>query len=634
MSPEGRPAHPGVIALAEQVVECDNQDLADLPRRLLGRTLIVRDLATARAIAAHTVGYRFVTLQGELLEADGTLTIGTHHAETGILSRKSELRELREQVSALDGRLADINLDRAELARRVAESDAEAKDLSQEIGVLTGQAADLHLRLEHHLKDRDEKYQEVALSNSEMDRLEEEIQALEAKWRQAREEAAAAEIRVAELQQRKVEAEREIRQREQYHAVRQQECTTARVALERVEGRRRDLRRQLDRLEADLAERRREWQQAEDHLERLQQQLRESTARRLHASSSLAQGYADKETAERALIGLREEHGRQQRQQEELSKQAEIHRQSWSARQEEVHARDLEVNNLRNRLDSLVARLHEDYQVSFRLAAEAGETGEAGQDGRPEAVAADGSVLAFVPIADSRKPEAEEEMAELKRKLNRLGNVNLDAIQELQEKELQASTLQAQFDDLTAAKRSLEDIIGRINVDSRRLFTDTLTTVRGHFQELFRKLFGGGQADIVLEDEADVLESGIEIVARPPGKELRSISLMSGGEKTLTAVALLLAIFRSKPSPFCILDEVDAALDEANVGRLVSVLREFLDRSQFILITHSKRTMASADVLYGITMQESGISKRVAVRFEDWPDEERNPQRASDQDVA
>src|SRR5207248_5694964 len=122
-------------------------------------------------------------------------------------------------------------------------------------------------------------------------------------------------------------------------------------------------------------------------------------------------------------------------------------------------------------------------------------------------------------------------------------------------------------------------------------------------------------------DQTDIVGSGIEIIARPPGKELRRISLMSGGEKTLQVVALLLAIFRSKPSPFCILDEVDAALDEANIGRFTAVLRDFLDRSHFIIITHSKRTMAAADVLYGVTMQESGVSKRVAVRFEDWPDD-------------
>ncbi len=186
--------------------------------------------------------------------------------------------------------------------------------------------------------------------------------------------------------------------------------------------------------------------------------------------------------------------------------------------------------------------------------------------------------------------------------------------------------MQIQYDDLTSAQRSLQDIIAKINGDSRKLFSDTFATIRTHFQELFRKLFGGGMADIVLEDETDILESGIEVIARPPGKELRSISLMSGGEKTMTAVALLLAIFRSKPSPFCILDEVDAALDEANIGRFTSVLRDFLDRSQFIIITHSKRTMACADMLYGITMQESGISRRFAVRFEDWPDDEKPPE--------
>jgi chromosome segregation protein len=181
--------------------------------------------------------------------------------------------------------------------------------------------------------------------------------------------------------------------------------------------------------------------------------------------------------------------------------------------------------------------------------------------------------------------------------------------------------LQAQYADLTSAQKSLQEIIAKINQDSRKLFTDIFAAIRGHFQELFRKLFGGGMADIVLEDENDILDCGIEIVARPPGKELRSISLMSGGEKTMTAVALLLAIFRSKPGPFCILDEVDAALDEANIDRFTSVLREFLDRSHFIIVTHSKKTMSCADVLYGITMQESGISKRVAVKLEDWPDD-------------
>ena len=183
-----------------------------------------------------------------------------------------------------------------------------------------------------------------------------------------------------------------------------------------------------------------------------------------------------------------------------------------------------------------------------------------------------------------------------------------------------------QYDDLTAAQKSLQEIIGRINTDSRRLFLETFTVVRTHFQELFRKLFGGGMADVLLEDETDVLESGIEIVARPPGKELRSISLMSGGEKTMTAVAL------AGDLP----EQTESVLHPRRGGRrpgrgqrrpVHQVLREFLDRSQFILITHSKRTMACADVLYGVTMQESGVSRRIAVRFEDWPDDEREARK-------
>jgi chromosome segregation protein len=193
----------------------------------------------------------------------------------------------------------------------------------------------------------------------------------------------------------------------------------------------------------------------------------------------------------------------------------------------------------------------------------------------------------------------------------------MEALDELDQLEARFERLSTQYNDLVESKAALERIIQRINVDSRQVFIATLETVRGHFQELFRRMFGGGEADIVVDEGEDVLECGIEIVARPPGKEACSISLLSGGEKTLTCVALLLAVFRSKPSPFCVLDEVDAALDEANIGRFVGVLREFLSLTQFVVVTHSKKTMAGADTIYGVTMEESGVSKRVSVRFED-----------------
>jgi len=212
---------------------------------------------------------------------------------------------------------------------------------------------------------------------------------------------------------------------------------------------------------------------------------------------------------------------------------------------------------------------------------------------------------------------AEEEIESLRRKINQIGAVNLDALDELDDLEQRFGTLSGQHKDLTEAKQSLERIIHKINADSRRLFLETLEAIRLNFQALYRKAFGGGKADLVLEEGVDVLECGVEIIATPPGKPSFNNSLLSGGEKALTAVALLLAIFQFRPSPFCVLDEVDAPFDEANIGRFIDVLKDFLGWTRFVIVTHSKKTMTAATTLYGVTMQESGVSKRVSVRFED-----------------
>ena len=209
------------------------------------------------------------------------------------------------------------------------------------------------------------------------------------------------------------------------------------------------------------------------------------------------------------------------------------------------------------------------------------------------------------------------EIDELKKKISHLGNVNLDAIGEQVELEQRSEYLNEQATDLQDSKNELEALIDELNDVSRVQFKQSFDQIKMHFSELFRKLFGGGRAEVILEDIEDLLECDIGIVARPPGKQLQSISLLSGGEKTMTAVALLLAIFKSNPSPFCILDEADAALDEANNERYNLVIKEFLDTSQFIVITHSRRTMSIGDTLYGVTMQERGVSKKVSVRFAD-----------------
>ena len=224
------------------------------------------------------------------------------------------------------------------------------------------------------------------------------------------------------------------------------------------------------------------------------------------------------------------------------------------------------------------------------------------------------------------------QVTELKDRIEKLGSVNLVAIDEHKELEERHAFLVHQQEDLVAAKDSLMKAIQKINKTTKDLFLETFQKIQVEFKNFFRLLFGGGQAELVLIDEQDILESGIEIIVRPPGKKLQNLMLMSGGEKALTAIALLFSIFKVKPSPFCVLDEIDAPLDESNVSRFSNVLKDFLKMSQFIIITHNKRTIELADVMYGITMQERGVSKIVSVKFLDGKktEEKKTEEKAGD----
>ncbi len=211
--------------------------------------------------------------------------------------------------------------------------------------------------------------------------------------------------------------------------------------------------------------------------------------------------------------------------------------------------------------------------------------------------------------------DVEKQVGLLQEKLDSMGPVNLVAIEEYEETEQRYEFLTNQHDDLVSAKTELMNVISRINTQTKEMFTETFEKIRENFQGMFKEIFNGGKADLILVDKENVLESGIDIVARPPGKKLQGISLLSGGEQTMTAVSLLFAIYQVKPSPFCVLDELDAPLDESNINRFIAILKRFLDDSQFVIITHNKRTIGIADVLYGVTMQERGVSKIVSVKF-------------------
>jgi len=274
--------------------------------------------------------------------------------------------------------------------------------------------------------------------------------------------------------------------------------------------------------------------------------------------------------------------------------ESETKEQRAQLRQVEDRIRQTEIaaNRLDVELDNLLRKLSEEYELSFELAKER------------------------YPVPDDIAG-TQNEVRDLKRQIAILGEVNLGAIEEYERVKERYEFLNAQKNDLIEAKTTLYQVIREMDDEMGKRFKSTFDQIRGHFGHVFSKLFGGGRADLLMLDPDRVLETGIDIVAQPPGKKLQNLQLLSGGERALTAMALLFAILQVKPVPFCVLDEVEAALDEANVARFAQYLREFSEETQFIVVTHRKGTMEEADVLYGVTMEEGGVSKLVSVRLED-----------------
>ncbi len=353
-----------------------------------------------------------------------------------------------------------------------------------------------------------------------------------------------------------------------------------------------DTARRCETLEAGLVRRR-------ERLDEHDRQIESAEAEAVEAEAMLAS--SEQEFAE---VSIRIEEARSEL--ESLAETLHEHRRSFATADQQCNNATLQKREAEVTIEHLSDRTRDD--LGFLLSEE--YSAERDRRMEPDFVAPD-------------RAELSARAAELRDAIRRLGNVNLDAIEEETELESRHIELERQLQDLDLARDQLTTLIAELNDASRDRFRETFETIRERFagsDGMFRKLFGGGRADIQLipdeNGEIDWLESGVEIMAKPPGKELRSLSLLSGGEKTMTSVALVMAIFESKPSPFCLLDEVDAALDEKNVERFCGVVKSFLDRSHFIIITHNKRTMQAGDQLYGVTMQERGVSKRVSVRFD------------------
>jgi chromosome segregation protein len=595
---------PGVLGRASRFVDA-KPELASLVDRLLGRTWIVDTLNVALALLpAAREGTAFVTLSGEWVGDDGTIVVGPRHTTTGLITRKSELRALKAQIAEWEHKVSQSEQVTARLEQEVRERDERVITLTAAHQQAAAELAELRLRLgaaQQRLKQFSDQHTSVA----EDARLAaEQSQSVIQTRTVSRNRLEQLQTTLAQTEARLLENTRRIDQLDSARQTRSREAMSVKLELARCEQQLDHLQSEVRRFEQDRQERARLMAEGGEQLLDYQHRAGDSEGRILAIEAELADLYLRKESFGGETVHLEQQADTLRSQRAQAAQESQRLRSRLRRLEEKLHKKELEAGEVRHQRTTLEDRLREDYGIELSaLTSQSALTDES-----------------TATPADHERAAVEEEIADLRHKLTNIGGVNLDSLDEADQLQERYDGLSAQFQDLTKAKQSLASIIAKIDADSRRLFGETLEAVKEHFQTLFRKLFGGGRADIVLEEGADVLDSGIEIVARPPGKEPRNISLLSGGEKTLTCVALLLAIFRSRPSPFCVLDEVDAALDEANIERFVAVLNEFLQWTQFIVVTHSKKTMACANTLYGITMQESGISKRVSVRFEDVSD--------------
>ena len=586
------PKRDGVVGRLSDLVSCAPEDEM-LVRHLLGDVVVVRDLHAALALFEEGVlEAEMVTLEGERVSPDGGLTGGQGDEQGAhMLEMKREMRELESVVAELDARLTEAVEEHGQLRRGIAQRQAE-------IDAARTQAHDAEIGIVKAEKDLRRADEEAAQTARRVEQAGEEIDRLAAALEEADEEEQGAREEIEGARKARDEASEELDAATQVHQQRQQsvEEQAARVTEVRVRAAQAKERAESDR----------------GALERLTRSIAELDQREVRLRGDVADGAREQGriSAEvlQARASLHDTVGAAMEAHERLGAARERH----ETLRLELGTNEATLKQLRGQIDEVAGRVGDltlrDRELSMELE-HLLEQVEERHRVRVEDV--------LVDYHDRELPDAQvrERVSELLRLIERMGAINLTAIEEYEEKSQRFEYLSGQKEDLEEALRKLEKAIREMNRESRRMFKEAFVAINERFKRIFPELFRGGKAELKLSDPSNLLESGIDIIAQPPGKKLGSLELMSGGEKALTAVAMIFAIFQYKPSPFCLLDEVDAPLDEANISRFAQAIRQMTDRSQFIVITHSKRTMEYTDVLYGVTMEQPGISKLVRVEL-------------------
>ncbi|MCA9607086.1 MAG: chromosome segregation protein SMC, partial [Myxococcales bacterium] len=585
------PTDEGVVGWLAELVEHAPEDTG-LVRHLLDGVLVVRDREIARALRDRGVDAEMVTMDGVVLGRDGRIRAGRGEGVGAhLIEVKREMRALHEVVSSLDERLHTAIAHHGELRsgiaqRRAALDAARTEAHDAEIAIVK---ADKDLRRAEESLERTK--QRVTQLGQDADHLSGQLESASDEERAAKEEIEAARVAERDANQA-LEAGTEILGNRRRASEEQAQIVTAvKVRAAQAKQRAESDRGALERLERSVAELAEREARLEGDMRVAAQQQGETAAQAVLTKEELV------ETVSRAMVA-HEELGSARAQYEEAKVELGRREEALVSLRRTIEAGDKQLGSLTLRERELAKDL--EYLL---------ETTEERHDVDLTKIIGD---YHYRELPDAQVRERIDELLNLVR---RMGEINLTAIDEYEEKSKRYEYLTAQRDDLEQALGQLDKAIRQMNKESKRLFRDTFEAVNTRFMQVFPRLFGGGRAELRLTDPNDMLETGVEIVAQPPGKRLGSIELMSGGEKALTAVSLIFSIFQHRPSPFCLLDEVDAPLDEANIGRFAEAIRAMTKHSQFIVITHSKRTMQLADVLYGVTMSEPGISTLVAVEL-------------------
>jgi len=589
----------GTCGRAVEFVSFDCQ-YAPLAWNLLGKTIIVESIEKALELAHFCAqGYSFVTTAGDIINSDGSISTGPIGKAVGLISRKSRLAQLKQKLEDISANIKRLEEKLDNDVRQNEHLERLCKDFRTSVYEANTEKTNI-------TSDLNVIEQNIKRLTDEQPVLAGEIQQLEKQISETVQNEYASKQQLAELEAVNVQRTEQIEQLEKSLAEKKTllqqstvELTELKVALGQACEQKKATAQQTVSLENQIQGAKTALVSAQNNITACSEQIQQSHRDILNIEAQISELFAQKETTCNQSIALHEQVEQMLGQRKELEEALKLKKQEQSRLDEQIHQIKLQLSQLEVKSADLVQRVAEELQMDLTVEYENYKAEEINWD------------------------SVRDEIADLRGKIERLGNVNVDAIEQQEELEKRNDFLTGQIEDLNKSKNQLQQLISRLNKESIGKFAMTFEQIRINFQEVFRKLFGGGRADILLEQPEDVLESGIEIMARPPGKETRSISLLSGGEKSMTAIALLFAIFKTKPSPFCFLDEVDAALDEANNERFNMIVQEFKKNSQFIIITHAKRTMSIADVLVGITMQQKGVSKKISVKFDSYQPQEK-----------